>query len=659
MSFERKDILYYGYPLEESKYFKLKADSLSLIFESGDLRFVKLKDKELVRRIYFAVRDRNWNTVPNVLKRVEIETEEDAFSVFLEAQNCDEEINFKWEGSIRGEPNGTIIFSIEGEALKDFYKNRIGLCVHLPMDYAGSPCKYRKVGEGNRVFSSTLPLWISPHQPFLDLESFSYQIEPGIWLQMFFEGDIFEMEDQRNWSDSSFKIYSTPLRYPFPVLVKKGERIKQRIKIQLDTTNALRTSLSSPLEKADSIIIIGDKKDKVLCSLGFGFNEYIEESVDFSSIIRELSPHHLRSVVRISEQNWPSKLFQASEACYLLGIPLWVSLMVPGGGLPTALGKVLKDLKVIPEKIMISKDSPPWDTTPQMVENLRLRLEGFEKNVAVGGGTEAWFAELNRNKPPTNLIDFIFWSITPQVHASDCSSLVENLSTPKIQIESATQFAGNLPTLVGPVTFKMRFNPNATEISGLSSRSEIPPDVDSRQWGLFCAVWTLISIKYLSEGGAYSGTYYELLGPKGIIYHQAPFNQPAFDGVKKANLYPVFHVFKELLPKRGSRLYEVASSEPFKTDAMALEYNGKFFLYVVNFLSENQKAKVVINSLGKKLLKKANLSLMSEADWNEMICNQDYDFKPVKEFYLGKESFEVELSPYSICRLVFELEDNR
>ena len=37
-----------------------------------------------------------------------------------------------------------------------------------------------------------------------------------MWANVAFDGDIFEMEDQRNWTDASYKIYSTPLRLPFP-----------------------------------------------------------------------------------------------------------------------------------------------------------------------------------------------------------------------------------------------------------------------------------------------------------------------------------------------------------------------------------------------------------------------------------------------------------
>ena len=39
------------------------------------------------------------------------------------------------------------------------------------------------------------------------------------------EGETFETEDQRNWSDASFKTYGTPLHLPFPVEVEEGTRV--------------------------------------------------------------------------------------------------------------------------------------------------------------------------------------------------------------------------------------------------------------------------------------------------------------------------------------------------------------------------------------------------------------------------------------------------
>jgi hypothetical protein len=124
---------------------------------------------------------------------------------------------------IQGNKNNKIVFSMKGEALSDFKKNRIGLCVLHPIkEYAG-----RKVSitqpDGN-IYDSVFPELISPHQPFLNVQQMNYTSN-GIDVQLHFKGDIFETEDQRNWTDSSYKTYSTPLDLPFPAEVKAEEKL--------------------------------------------------------------------------------------------------------------------------------------------------------------------------------------------------------------------------------------------------------------------------------------------------------------------------------------------------------------------------------------------------------------------------------------------------
>ena len=38
------------------------------------------------------------------------------------------------------------------------------------------------------------------------------------------EGDTFEMEDQRNWTDASYKTYVRPLALPWPYTLRAGEQ---------------------------------------------------------------------------------------------------------------------------------------------------------------------------------------------------------------------------------------------------------------------------------------------------------------------------------------------------------------------------------------------------------------------------------------------------
>src|SRR5680860_1556216 len=67
----------------------------------------------------------------------------------------------------------------------------------------------------------------------------------GCRAKLSFEGDIFETEDQRNWTDASFKTYSTPLSNPFPVLIKAGDLVTQKITFQAEVPKGFDQKLDS------------------------------------------------------------------------------------------------------------------------------------------------------------------------------------------------------------------------------------------------------------------------------------------------------------------------------------------------------------------------------------------------------------------------------
>ena len=64
------------------------------------------------------------------------------------------------------------------------------------------------------------------------MESIAHATPGGGEITIRFEGDLFEMEDQRNWTDASYKTYSTPLRLPYPAPISEGDRVWQRVTIE-------------------------------------------------------------------------------------------------------------------------------------------------------------------------------------------------------------------------------------------------------------------------------------------------------------------------------------------------------------------------------------------------------------------------------------------
>ena len=59
----------------------LRAGPLALAFDRGELRWLRLGDREVLRGIYAAVRAPDWSTVPGALENLLVESSADGFSV--------------------------------------------------------------------------------------------------------------------------------------------------------------------------------------------------------------------------------------------------------------------------------------------------------------------------------------------------------------------------------------------------------------------------------------------------------------------------------------------------------------------------------------------------------------------------------------------------
>ena len=120
---------------------ELRAGSLRMLYDNGGLRYIKWGEHEILRRIYVALRDRNWETIPAVISILNFEQEENSFRVFFEAQHREREIDFVWRGEITGNSEGTIRFTFDGEARSTFLRNRVGFCVLHPAELSGKSCR--------------------------------------------------------------------------------------------------------------------------------------------------------------------------------------------------------------------------------------------------------------------------------------------------------------------------------------------------------------------------------------------------------------------------------------------------------------------------------------------------------------------------------------
>ena len=486
---------------------------------------------------------------------------------------------------------------MDGEARSTFHRNRIGFCVLHPMSCAGVPCRIEKV-DGT-VEESAYPTAIAPQHiidgeikpvaPFNNMRAVSYEVTSGVEAEVRFEGEIFEMEDQRNWTDASYKTYGTPLSEPFPVEVPAGAKISQRITLTLKTQ---RESSTVTQDKAHQPLTfeVSSAAPQPIPRIGLGTASHGEPlNAGELERLKLLNLSHLRADIDLTEPDYESTLRQATDEARALDVSLELALF-----LSDAAAEELQTFTTVVERVKPPIESylifhkAEASTSAQWVDLARRYLSGAK----IGAGTNAYFTDLNRGRPPVDALDLVCYSINPQVHAFDNASLTETLEAQAITVESARQFVDGLPIAVTPVTLLARFNPNATGPEPEPAPGELPPQVDVRQMSLFGAGWTLGSIKYLSESGASSVTYYETTGWRGVMETATGSPLPEkFRSIPGA-VFPLYHILADVGEVRGGEILSSKSSDTLKVEGIALRKDGKTRILLANLTPDSQRISV-------------------------------------------------------------------
>ena len=571
--------------LNFSKYF--------VSYQNGALRWIKSGDIEIIRMIYAAVRDHNWGTIEPEVVNEKIQQTATGFKIKVSLKYKKDNIDFEAEYLISGTGH-ELIFEMYGEAKSTFRTNRVGFCVLHPIKAcAGKICTLNH--PDGTVEKAVFPELISPIQPMFNISEMEWSPAPGISAKLRFLGDVFEMEDQRNWTDASYKTYCRPLGLPFPFEIKNGEKIHQKIILEIrdETPNEIGSScytLNIDEEKTYRIPEIG------VCSTSR--NEPFEAQE--AELLRILPIKHLRTEVRLFEPNWKSVLNRAITEASLLETSLFLVIYLsPKYEIEiTELRNFWRNERVPVKYVMVVGKNHLHDDLifDAVVDDLKFI---FPK-ACIGAGVNAYFAELNRNRPTTKNAGFISFAVCPQVHAVDDLTLIENLEAQKYAVESALELFPGKPVFVSPVTLKQRFNVVATDIEEpMPVAGELPPQVDARQNSEFAALWMLGSLKYLAQSGADLVTFFESAGWCGII--QGNFNPPVPEkfNAQMGDIFPVYHVLKEL--KGFTEIIYSNSSHPLLFDGLVVKSENKSKLFLVNFSDSDIEIQIKTLNSGRRI----------------------------------------------------------
>jgi hypothetical protein len=552
----------HGQPEPPPARLPVRAGPLSLILEAGDVRHVHLGDHEVVRRIYGAVRDHQWRTIPAVVSGLEIEAGEDRFDCHYRAEHRDGPVDFAWDATIEGAADGTIAFTFDGVVQAPFHRNRIGLCLLHPIQgLAGGRVRITTTAGALRAVH--FPDIVAVEQPiarFTDIAKLACEIEPGLWLEATVEGDVFETEDQRNWIDASYKTYSTPVALPRPVAVGAGDRVWQRITLRLMTEGGLPARIVAPppveIDRSTATVRLAPRRTGHLPAVGLR-QPAVADPETAAALLRPLRPAHLRVDVDLTgSRAAAAEVLDGARrlAARLAGgddphpVPIELALHVPAdaGLAATALDAMtLTGLTVARILALTAGHDSTLPATLAAVRAWRAR-QPQRPAPPIATGTAGDLARAHVTRPAIG--DAICWAMHPQAHATDATSIIE---TPRGAHDQV-------------IAVRKRFAGQAMVILATFGHPRAP---EPRTSSLLAAGWTLALLAALGEAGADSVT----LGD-------------AIAGADRAEALPamaVAHLAAALASRAAARFRPVATTLS-TLQALALEDDDVCSLFVAN-----------------------------------------------------------------------------
>lgn len=430
-------------------YTKLTAGKLSCMYEAGNLRYIKWGDTEVVRMIYGAVRDEHWHTVMPVITNETMDAGEDHFLIRYTAKYDEGSIHYTAVFELQGKADSSIHVRMNGTALSEFQKNRIGLCVLHPLtETKGKPVTVTQ--PDGTVYTAVFPELIAPQQPIKNIRQLQWQPDGTVSASLVCTGDIFEMEDQRNWSDASFKTYSTPHHIPFPATVHIGEAVAQTVSLQVSGDEPV--ARKQPVKR--EAVLTADKPRIGYCKAG-------EQLFNFPGKTGGISIHHYRAELFLFNANWPSVLQQLVTHATTQQVKLNLVLFFDGAydqALPLLLAEIAPVVAVIHSVLLLERGQEV--TPPTLMQQGYQMIKNVFPSVSVGYGTSEHFVSLNRNRPGHLPHDFVSFGLMPQAHATDTRTILENLDSLPDMVATIRSFTDKA-IHAGPVSIDNRIHHQA------------------------------------------------------------------------------------------------------------------------------------------------------------------------------------------------------
>jgi hypothetical protein len=381
------------------------------------------------------------------------------------------------------------------------------------------------------------------------------------WARCVFAGDVFELEDQRNNSDASFKTYSRSNLMPRPYWLRAGVPIRQSVTLRVEKPGA--SSTAAPESTVVRVRIGAETADLPRIGIEIAAHDALAGAAVHAAL-RTLNPGHLHLALGDDEAavDWPGIGQLLESAGAELRLDVTVDYERAEERLATLRG-ALASAGVLPARIAIF----PSEGRP-----LAAARREFPDS-RIGGGTPHFFVQLNRIER-LGRVDFLTFTTSPIVHGADDASVMLTLQSLPSMIETLRSVYPDARFAVGPSTIAARKSPlgRQPETDGLHRIALARNDPRCR--GLFGAAWVLGYVAQFATTGVETLTLMALRGASGIL---------AENDAAGGERHPTYFILERL---RGpARVCAVSVSDRARIAALALHRADGSELLIANLTS--------------------------------------------------------------------------
>jgi D-apionolactonase len=489
----------------------LQAGPLSCRLEDGGLRAICWNGEEVVRGIAYLFRDADWGTAQAVIRQREAEpspSPSQQFSLAFDLVWTLPQGVLQAIGRIDGHADGVLSFEVQATADAPLTTNRCGFVVLHAAGVAGCALQ---VGHCDGAIEDTrFPLQISPSQVAYGIRRLTHVAPSGLQVDCLMQAELphdplgkFEMEDQRNWSDASFKTYVASLLDPWPYTLPAGRVLTQRVTVTVRPGAAATAASDLRSATGDAQVRVGAATGIRVPPVGLGLPlDVARITAAEQACVRALRPACLQAEVAAGDAAASDLqlqgIVQLARDC---GAAVQLDVLCPPHEEPAHLARRLaqqcRSRGLVPQAVracpeVYLKSYQPSDTWPQS-PSLEAYAQAFAQAFAdshIGGGMLTYFTELNRKRQSASHIAFIGHSTCPLVHAADDRSVMQTLESLPHIARSVRAIWPGLGYRLGPITLGMCRNPygEATSANPRHERVAMATD-DPRHHGSFGAAW--------------------------------------------------------------------------------------------------------------------------------------------------------------------------